>query len=277
MRSAFFLTILLLSAVFFVLPIGVPIASATTYTSSSFQVIDPVISDGGGRSTSVTYQLERSVAQPAIGISNSLGFTIKAGFLYFSALTPTPTPTPTASVTPTPPGGGGPPSFIGPVTLPPIYLPPPGGLPIPVTKCGIADFNCDGKIDIADLSAYLYLTGYSPQSNPADLNQDGNISLADASILFYYWTEPSSFKLPTFATRPIVQISSPFDGLSESGQAGIIPQGVKKTFFGIQEEGISLIKKATSTIASLLNRIIEGLVAVISGFLRLINNIVQLR
>lgn len=58
-------------------------AFAATYSSASFQVLDPVISIGGGLSTSTSFSLHRSVGQPAIGLSNAAGWTVKGGFLYF--------------------------------------------------------------------------------------------------------------------------------------------------------------------------------------------------
>jgi hypothetical protein len=142
----------------------------------------------------------------------------------------------------------------------------------------VADFNCDGKVDLADLSAYLFLTGYASQANPADLNEDGNVNLADASVLFYYWSDTGSgFRLPTFATRPIIPNPAEIVSVDELGKDNIIPKGGRRPLFGIQEEGLSLVKKATSSLATLFNIIIDFLIAVISGFLRFMRNIVQLR
>jgi len=256
--------------------VGFNFASAAEYTSLNFKVLDPVISDGGGRSTSGSFQLERSVAQPAIGISTALGFIIKAGFLYFSDAAPSPTPTPTPTPTPATPSPG----FLGPATPPPIYIPPAPILPIPIIKCGVADFNCDGIVDLADFSAYLYLSGYAPHANPADLNNDGGINLADASVLFYYWSDTGiNINLPTYATRPVVEIGRPSltGTLGESGQASIIPQGAKKLFFGIQEEGRSLIESTTTKISAFFDRIWDTIKAVIIGFWHFVLNIVQLK
>ena len=145
----------------------------------------------------------------------------------------------------------------------------------------MADFNCDGLVDLADLSAYLYLSDYAPQSNPADLNNDGGINLADASVLFYYWTESGGhLNLPSFGNRPLVQIGPPpIEGAGEGGvgQASIIPQGAKKSFFGIQEEGIALVEGTTTKIMAFFDWFWNWLKAVISGFWNFILNIVQLR
>ena len=52
-----------------------------------------------------------------------------------------------------------------------------------------ADINCDGKVDLADLSILLYYYGDNFSYYPrADINSDGTIGLADISILLYQWT-----------------------------------------------------------------------------------------
>ena len=246
---------------------------ATEYTSTSFKVIDPVVSIGGGLSTSATYKLERSVGQPAIGLSNAATWVVKGGFLYFED-TAAPTPTPTPSVTPAPPLGGGPPGSTAPPVFPPYTIPPKPELPVPVGKCGIADFNCDGKVDIADFSAFLYLSDFAPQANPADLNADGKISLSDTSVLFYYWSERSVFKLPTFAELPGFKLTSPGGAGGEGTR--FIGQGRRAPRFGIQEESaVSLVKTATSTILALISKVINIITVLIAGFLRILHNVVQ--
>lgn len=259
--------------------IAASVAHATEYTSATFKVIDPVISIGGGLSTSATYKLERSVGQPAIGLSNAASWVVKGGFLYFEdAAAPTPTPTPTASVTPTSPPGNGPPGTVQPPPpaggFPPYTIPPKFPLPVSVGKCGIADFNCDGKVDIADFSAFLYLSDFAPQENPADLNADGKISLSDTSVLFYYWSGRSVFKLPTFAELPRFILTSPGGAGGEGVRS--IGQGRRAPRFGIQEESaVSLVKTATSTILALISKVINIITVLISGFLRILYNVVK--
>ena len=51
-----------------------------------------------------------------------------------------------------------------------------------------ADINCDGKIDIDDMSILLYwyrLKGYLLK---VDLNSDQRVDLGDFSVMAYYWT-----------------------------------------------------------------------------------------
>jgi len=53
---------------------------------------------------------------------------------------------------------------------------------------GIADLNCDGRVNLIDFSieAYWYLR-LSPPAQ-VDLNGDGGVDLVDFSIMAYYWT-----------------------------------------------------------------------------------------
>lgn len=115
--------------------------------------------------------------------------------------TPTPTPTPTLTPTPPPPTltltptptptptpkqyiGGGfiiipiiPSPPIGPTLPPDIYL-----------RKKSPDFNKDRRVDIVDLSIFLYYWG-----NPTedfywqDLNDDEILDIVDLSIILYYW------------------------------------------------------------------------------------------
>jgi len=252
--------------------------SATEYTSTSFKVVDPVISVGGGLSTSASYSLQRSVGQPAIGLSNAASWAVKGGFLYFGEAAAASTPTPTPTPTPTLPLGGGPPGIIPPPSsvggFPPVTIPSRPPLPAPVGKCGMADFNCDGKVDIADFSAFLYLSDFAPQSNPADLNVDGSISLADTSVLFYYWSERAAFRLPSFAEVPNFKLPVLSDTQGEGIRA--IVQGRKAPRFGVQEESaVSLVKTATSTILALISKAINIITVFISTLLRILRNVVK--
>ena len=61
------------------------------------------------------------------------------------------------------------------------------------SKCGRADLNCDGKINLMDFSiaAYWYHRPLSRKFTPLEkerLNGDGKINLVDFSIMAYYWT-----------------------------------------------------------------------------------------
>lgn len=68
-------------------------------------------------------------------------------------------------------------------------MPNPDYIPgVPHSCARIADFNCDGYVDILDLSILLYYTDKSGDIiKPFDLKRDGKIDLQDISIVFYYW------------------------------------------------------------------------------------------
>lgn len=53
-------------------------------------------------------------------------------------------------------------------------------------KCGIANFNCDGAVNLADFSILLYW--WNKQNANIDLNANGLVDLPDFSIMLYYWT-----------------------------------------------------------------------------------------
>jgi hypothetical protein len=60
-------------------------------------------------------------------------------------------------------------------------------------KCGKADLNCDGKVNLIDFSiaAYWYKRQLSENFKLIEksrLNSDGKIDLIDFSIMAYYWT-----------------------------------------------------------------------------------------
>ncbi|MDD5071466.1 MAG: hypothetical protein PHQ42_01890 [Patescibacteria group bacterium] len=63
----------------------------------------------------------------------------------------------------------------------------------PSEKCGKADLNCDGRVNLVDFSiaAYWYKRPISDAFKEIEkerLNGDGKIDLVDFSIMAYYWT-----------------------------------------------------------------------------------------
>jgi len=50
-----------------------------------------------------------------------------------------------------------------------------------VTVCGVADLNCDGTVNIYDLSALL--SDYATTVAMADVNNDGVVNVFDLSVL----------------------------------------------------------------------------------------------
>ncbi len=61
--------------------------------------------------------------------------------------------------------------------------------PIEISKCGRADFNCDGKVDSIDFSILLYYwKSEAPFKNQyVDINKDNKVDSIDFSILLYEW------------------------------------------------------------------------------------------
>ena len=208
-------------------------ARATEYTSRNFQVLDPV-QFPGGFSSSASFRLFDALAQISIGTSTSGSYEVRSGFLYFPAPTPAPASTPAPTPTGTP-GGGGIPGFGQPpiFKLPEFLFPETPPVPIKITKCGTADFNCDGVVDLADISIFFYLDSYSPSENPADLNNDSSIDLADTSIVFYYWTENKIFNL---AKSIVLGYEPPFAEKAGGGRSFSSAKPSPRTFSGFQEE-----------------------------------------
>ena len=71
---------------------------ADTFTSSSFQVLDPVIDIGGGYATSTSFSLKQVFGQFILGTSTASSFQIESGFLaYPEATSPAVSATPGAA------------------------------------------------------------------------------------------------------------------------------------------------------------------------------------
>jgi hypothetical protein len=54
--------------------------------------------------------------------------------------------------------------------------------------CTRWDLNCDGRVNLVDLSMLLYWCKNPIFPERMDLNSDGRVSIVDFSILFYHWT-----------------------------------------------------------------------------------------
>jgi len=78
-------------------------------------------------------------------------------------------------------------------TLGKTALPPPPNLPTPKpgTCDGTSDLNCDGDIDLQDVSIMLFYFGKTNFPSRYDLNHDGKINLIDFSIMLYYLNQPA--------------------------------------------------------------------------------------
>lgn len=54
------------------------------------------------------------------------------------------------------------------------------------SKCGMADLNCDGSVNLVDFSILLFNWGTGDAT--ADINKDNKVGLPDFSIMMFYWT-----------------------------------------------------------------------------------------
>ena len=90
-KHCFFAFLILIFCTLF---LGARFVYSEEYTSSSFKVLDPVMNAGGYGSSS-TYRLFEALSQTADGLSTSLSFKDRAGFLYFPLMS-----TPSVSTTP---------------------------------------------------------------------------------------------------------------------------------------------------------------------------------
>lgn len=70
--------------VFLLLPVFV---LADVYSSTNFQVLDPVIDIGGGYSTSSSYSLLQSLGQYMLGTTTATNFSMQSGFLAYPVAT----------------------------------------------------------------------------------------------------------------------------------------------------------------------------------------------
>ncbi|OGI63785.1 hypothetical protein A2733_02345 [Candidatus Nomurabacteria bacterium RIFCSPHIGHO2_01_FULL_40_20] len=139
---------------------------AENLTSTSFQIENPIVIISGGQSSSASFQHISSTGELALGQSTSASFIGRLGFLYYFEDEETPVVSDSGG------GSSGAGSEKG------IF---PG-------FCKIADLNCDGFVNISDLSILLY---YFEQKgidiSRYDLSVDDIIDLRDASVMFYYW------------------------------------------------------------------------------------------
>ncbi len=152
-------------------------------TSAHFKVLDPVIYSGWGaaESTSLNFKLWDVIGQVGIGLGDSAHYGLKAGFLYYPAPTVAAEEEEEEAVS----GGEG---VI--MTLLRQFVPYEAPLPpLEILPCAPAtDLNCDGQVNLKDLSIFLYA---EPQPVPSlvDFNKDKKVDTRDLSILFYNWTE----------------------------------------------------------------------------------------
>lgn len=178
------------SALYFLSAVSV---LATDYTSSSFKVLDPVFqTGGGGEMTSASFKLIGSVGQIAVGTSSASSFKVCSGFLCYPAPSAAAAKEAAAAAVAVSHGG------ILESLLEAFNLRVPV---ISVKPCASkADFNCDRKVGLADLSIFLY---FAPRSvpNPVDLNNDGVVDTKDFSMLLSSWNEKLLTFVPDSAPR----------------------------------------------------------------------------
>lgn len=173
------------------------LARATDLSSSSFIIRDSITGgSGGGYSSASSFQLWSSFSQFAPGASDATD-QLRAGFLYF----PVPAAaasSPASSETPSTGSGTGNGSYASqpnmPISLPEILNPLIAfitGEPVPSDCNGISrsDLNCDGEVNLRDLSVLF--------SRPKV------ITARVLSLLFSDWTQRlpvlTSIELPSVA------------------------------------------------------------------------------
>lgn len=230
------LAIIFLFAVVYLFVAG--IARATDFSSSNFIVRDPVLSGGGGFATSSSFQLWSAFSQPAIGTSTATNFELQGGFFYFSSTTAASTAPPPPPPPPPDPGGGGP--ISPPVAPPPPGTPPPffgslisllTGEPAPILcpDGKRSDLNCDGEVNLKDLSILFA--------------QPKLVTGKILSLLFSDWTQnlPVPLYGPESSPGSIAEggLSNPPAGLAQVSSAfptttvatGTAPSATRASFF----------------------------------------------
>lgn len=164
----FFIKILGLFIISFSL---ISFTSAKDLTSTNFIIRDPVIGTGGGYGTSSSFKLISGGETLFTDANSSTSYIGHYGFLY----------------------------YVGGIIIPPVVVPSSGGgggadeaippfIQDPNCKARVADFNCDDRVDIKDLSILLYFINKSGSViTYYDLSEDGLLDIRDISIMFYYW------------------------------------------------------------------------------------------
>jgi hypothetical protein len=218
--------------------------SAQELGSTDFKVKESIIYPGE-HSASAGYALHGVIGLTVAGNVSGGNFKIQSGFpalpIPSTPATPSAPPAPPA----TPSGGGGIPLSLLPQEAAARLIAPPSNLPQlehRVNVCNAVDFYCDGKVDLKDLSAFLFLTAYSPVNNPADLNDDGQVDLADASILFTHWSSktPMSLAMGVQALSLGKVTINPEDIFVFGTPSGaIVPRGIQKEQLGSSLSAIS--------------------------------------
>lgn len=147
------------------------IVKADRATSTNFILESAVVDSGGEDASSTSFRLPSAFGQPSTGLSTSSTFRLEGGFLAF--------PIPVVAVTPVVPGIVSLGTGIG------FFLPFP---PVIVPCAPVTDLNCDGRINLIDLSIFLYFSDAVPPT-PVDFNKDSSIDTRDLSVLFSDWTD----------------------------------------------------------------------------------------
>ena len=242
-----------------------PRVFATDFTSTNFILRDPITDgSGGGYSTSDNFRSWGSLGQPAPGRSTSDSNELRAGFLYFPDDSTSPPSSGGGDGGGGSGGGGGGIGTSSPPT-PPDGAPPllPGGIIPPLISLltgepisaickqpGIlrSDLNCDGHVDLQDLSILL--------TRPTFVT--GRI----LSFLFSDWT--ARLPIPFGATPSVIaqkggaQIVQPPPVTAEA--SNIIKQSSEPGFF-------SRVKNIVSGVA---RAVVAGIKSFTFGFLKLI-------
>jgi hypothetical protein len=224
-------------------------ANATDYSAGNFIVRDPVLSGGGGYSTSLNFQFWGALGQSAIGRSTSGSNELRSGFLYFPGGVTPPPPPPASGPPPPPPSSGG----GGGIPPPPPPPPPPTLISSLISlltgekvspECAFpnirrSDLNCDGRVDLQDLSILL--------------TRPRLITGKFLSFLFADWSE----RLP-------VPLASPF--LEERGLAGPVRNSLLPPSLAEASPAVSSSTPLQSSVTTQFRNIIVGVLRIAQLF-----------
>lgn len=229
---------------------------ATDFSSASFDVKNPVMDAGGiTGASSASFKNTSALRQAAIATSSSSSFQLQSGFLYFSAAAVAAAPAAAPSLGSAQNGGilSEYLNILVQAVVKPVKALKPCNL--------IFDLNCDGSVDIKDLSIFL-------NQAPGALANKTDFS-KNLSILLHSWTSPLAFfpsqpsGLPTLPKQ--LRLKSPPSFFNEKIAAISLPKKITETVTGLTQkiaksvQVSNFIKKAADFIFRIFGKVAEFL------------------
>lgn len=139
------------------------------------------------------------------------------------------------------------------------------GVPAPyyivkVTPCAnLTDLDCDGGVDIKDLSILLYYA-QRPTPNPADFNKDMVVDIKDLSILFSRWNGKLLTFLPETKAKESLkakEFAGPQEKLASVEQAITTSKTASVTQETVQGKTREVLKSSIGFIIRVFEKIIR--------------------